>query len=175
MARWVAGTWGGAGRSVAWQVALCGGCSLCLSERPPEDSEHRAKGCFSIMGDERSPAGSQHGPHAVRDVRVCPEGDGHAPAGTVVAGSGGVWVGGSRGPVVWERRSGVLLCSLWPGSDWCEDNGGCEQICTSQADGPLCSCVTGTLQGDGKSCRGKYRGRRRSSRGERGGGLFPQR
>uniref|UniRef100_A0A8D2MX47 Alpha-tectorin n=1 Tax=Zonotrichia albicollis TaxID=44394 RepID=A0A8D2MX47_ZONAL len=41
-------------------------------------------------------------------------------------------------------------------SDWCEDNGGCEQICTSQADGPLCSCVTGTLQGDGKSCRGKY-------------------
>ncbi|KAM6370751.1 alpha-tectorin [Pluvialis apricaria] len=38
-------------------------------------------------------------------------------------------------------------------SDWCEDNGGCEQICTSQADGPLCSCVTGTLQGDGKSCR----------------------
>ncbi|XP_072740487.1 alpha-tectorin [Ciconia boyciana] len=38
-------------------------------------------------------------------------------------------------------------------SDWCEDNGGCEQICTSRADGPLCSCVTGTLQGDGKSCR----------------------
>ncbi|XP_009871936.1 PREDICTED: alpha-tectorin-like, partial [Apaloderma vittatum] len=43
-------------------------------------------------------------------------------------------------------------------SDWCEDNGGCEQICTSRADGPLCSCVTGTLQGDGKSCRGKYQG-----------------
>uniref|UniRef100_A0A670Z162 Alpha-tectorin n=1 Tax=Pseudonaja textilis TaxID=8673 RepID=A0A670Z162_PSETE len=37
--------------------------------------------------------------------------------------------------------------------DWCEDNGGCEQICTSQVDGPLCSCVTGTLQKDGKSCR----------------------
>ncbi|XP_014350371.1 alpha-tectorin, partial [Latimeria chalumnae] len=39
-------------------------------------------------------------------------------------------------------------------SDWCEeDNGGCEQICTSRVDGPLCSCVTGTLQRDGKSCR----------------------
>nr|XP_020648218.1 alpha-tectorin [Pogona vitticeps] len=37
--------------------------------------------------------------------------------------------------------------------DWCEDNGGCEQICTSQVDGPLCSCVTGTLQEDGRSCR----------------------
>ncbi|XP_048368680.1 alpha-tectorin isoform X2 [Sphaerodactylus townsendi] len=37
--------------------------------------------------------------------------------------------------------------------DWCEDNGGCEQICTSQVEGPLCSCVTGTLQEDGKSCR----------------------
>ncbi|XP_022415971.1 alpha-tectorin isoform X8 [Delphinapterus leucas] len=37
--------------------------------------------------------------------------------------------------------------------DWCEDNGGCEQICTSRVDGPLCSCVTGTLQEDGKSCR----------------------
>uniref|UniRef100_A0A8C5WMJ5 ZP domain-containing protein n=1 Tax=Laticauda laticaudata TaxID=8630 RepID=A0A8C5WMJ5_LATLA len=45
------------------------------------------------------------------------------------------------------------LCLL--GLDWCEDNGGCEQICTSQVDGPLCSCVTGTLQKDGKSCRGK--------------------
>uniref|UniRef100_A0A8D2MVG0 Alpha-tectorin n=1 Tax=Zonotrichia albicollis TaxID=44394 RepID=A0A8D2MVG0_ZONAL len=49
-------------------------------------------------------------------------------------------------------------------SDWCEDNGGCEQICTSQADGPLCSCVTGTLQGDGKSCRGKYQGQGEHSR-----------
>ncbi|XP_043931083.1 alpha-tectorin [Protopterus annectens] len=39
-------------------------------------------------------------------------------------------------------------------SDWCEDsNGGCEQICTSKVDGPMCSCVTGTLQRDGKSCR----------------------
>uniref|UniRef100_G1PN46 Alpha-tectorin n=1 Tax=Myotis lucifugus TaxID=59463 RepID=G1PN46_MYOLU len=37
--------------------------------------------------------------------------------------------------------------------DWCEDNGGCEQICTSRVEGPLCSCVTGTLQEDGKSCR----------------------
>ncbi|CAH2319465.1 alpha-tectorin [Pelobates cultripes] len=37
--------------------------------------------------------------------------------------------------------------------DWCEDNGGCEQICTSRLDGPLCSCVTGTLQEDGRSCR----------------------
>ncbi|XP_052447930.1 alpha-tectorin [Carassius gibelio] len=39
-------------------------------------------------------------------------------------------------------------------SDWCEeDNGGCEQICTSQATGAVCSCVTGMLQRDGKSCR----------------------
>ncbi|XP_063799566.1 alpha-tectorin [Pseudophryne corroboree] len=37
--------------------------------------------------------------------------------------------------------------------DWCEENGGCEQICTSRLDGPLCSCVTGTLQEDGRSCR----------------------
>lgn len=54
---------------------------------------------------------------------------------------------------------------LHKGSDWCEDNGGCEQICTSQADGPLCSCVTGTLQGDGKSCRGKQWGLVQSSCG----------
>ncbi|NXG08040.1 TECTA protein, partial [Sakesphorus luctuosus] len=47
-------------------------------------------------------------------------------------------------------------------SDWCEDNGGCEQICTSRADGPLCSCVTGTLQGDGKSCRGNSSGEHRA-------------
>lgn len=40
------------------------------------------------------------------------------------------------------------------GLDWCEDNGGCEQICTSRVDGPLCSCVTGSLQEDGRSCRG---------------------
>uniref|UniRef100_A0A3Q3JEZ7 Tectorin alpha n=1 Tax=Monopterus albus TaxID=43700 RepID=A0A3Q3JEZ7_MONAL len=39
-------------------------------------------------------------------------------------------------------------------SDWCEeDNGGCEQICTSRETGPICSCVTGMLQQDGKSCR----------------------
>ncbi|XP_028277408.1 alpha-tectorin-like [Parambassis ranga] len=39
-------------------------------------------------------------------------------------------------------------------SDWCEeDNGGCEQICTSKGTGPVCSCVTGMLQRDGKSCR----------------------
>uniref|UniRef100_A0A672P1U9 Tectorin alpha n=1 Tax=Sinocyclocheilus grahami TaxID=75366 RepID=A0A672P1U9_SINGR len=39
-------------------------------------------------------------------------------------------------------------------SDWCEeDNGGCEQICTSQVTGAVCSCVTGMLQRDGKSCR----------------------
>ncbi|MCJ8748632.1 hypothetical protein PDJAM_G00167050 [Pangasius djambal] len=39
-------------------------------------------------------------------------------------------------------------------SDWCEEgNGGCEQICTSQVSGPVCSCVTGMLQRDGKSCR----------------------
>lgn len=61
---------------------------------------------------------------------------------------------GDQGLGVWLR---CPLCCLCPGSDWCEDNGGCEQICTSRADGPLCSCVTGTLQGDGKSCRGKYR------------------
>lgn len=44
-------------------------------------------------------------------------------------------------------------CSF-SGLDWCEDNGGCEQICTSRVDGPLCSCVTGSLQEDGRSCRG---------------------
>ncbi|KAM3868709.1 alpha-tectorin [Diretmus argenteus] len=39
-------------------------------------------------------------------------------------------------------------------SDWCEtDNGGCEQMCTSKGNGPVCSCVTGMLQRDGKSCR----------------------
>ncbi|XP_061607135.1 alpha-tectorin isoform X3 [Phyllopteryx taeniolatus] len=37
---------------------------------------------------------------------------------------------------------------------WCEeDNGGCEQMCTSTASGPVCSCVTGMLQADGTSCR----------------------
>lgn len=37
---------------------------------------------------------------------------------------------------------------------WCEDaNGGCEQICSSKGTGPVCSCVTGMLQRDGKSCR----------------------
>lgn len=45
------------------------------------------------------------------------------------------------------------MCSF-SGLDWCEDNGGCEQICTSRVDGPLCSCVTGSLQEDGRSCRG---------------------
>lgn len=74
---------------------------------------------------------------------------------------------GSQGPGAWGvgawlRCSPLLSC---PGSDWCEDNGGCEQICTSQADGPLCSCVTGTLQGDGKSCRGKYWGQGGHRRG----------
>ncbi|XP_028323355.1 alpha-tectorin isoform X2 [Gouania willdenowi] len=39
-------------------------------------------------------------------------------------------------------------------SDWCEeDNGGCDQICTSKGSGPICSCVTGMLQRDGKTCR----------------------
>nr|XP_057933710.1 alpha-tectorin [Doryrhamphus excisus] len=39
-------------------------------------------------------------------------------------------------------------------SDWCEeDNGGCEQMCTSKATGPVCSCVTGMLQPDRRSCR----------------------
>ncbi|XP_020319975.1 alpha-tectorin [Oncorhynchus kisutch] len=39
-------------------------------------------------------------------------------------------------------------------SDWCEvGNGGCEQICTSKGMGAVCSCVTGMLQRDGKSCR----------------------
>ncbi|XP_071031171.1 alpha-tectorin [Oncorhynchus clarkii lewisi] len=39
-------------------------------------------------------------------------------------------------------------------SDWCEvGNGGCEQICTSKGMGAMCSCVTGMLQRDGKSCR----------------------
>ncbi|XP_019725167.1 alpha-tectorin isoform X1 [Hippocampus comes] len=39
-------------------------------------------------------------------------------------------------------------------SDWCEeDNGGCEQMCTSKAIGPVCSCVTGMLQADRKTCR----------------------
>lgn len=70
----------------------------------------------------------------------------------------------AQGLGVWEPGSVVSLCCLCPGSDWCEDNGGCEQICTSRADGPLCSCVTGTLQGDGKSCRGKYQGRGGHSR-----------
>ncbi|KAL4608607.1 alpha-tectorin [Arapaima gigas] len=38
-------------------------------------------------------------------------------------------------------------------SDWCEENnGGCDQICTSQVTGAVCSCVTGTLQRDGKTC-----------------------
>ncbi|TKS83231.1 Alpha-tectorin Precursor [Collichthys lucidus] len=39
-------------------------------------------------------------------------------------------------------------------ANWCEDNnGGCEQICSSKTTGPVCSCVTGMLQRDGKSCR----------------------
>ncbi|XP_047199382.1 alpha-tectorin [Hippoglossus stenolepis] len=39
-------------------------------------------------------------------------------------------------------------------SDWCEyHNGGCEQICSSKGTGPVCSCVTGMLQRDGRSCR----------------------
>ncbi|XP_034539787.1 alpha-tectorin [Notolabrus celidotus] len=39
-------------------------------------------------------------------------------------------------------------------SDWCEvDNGGCEQICTSKTSGPICSCVTGMLQPNRRSCR----------------------
>ncbi|KAI4794602.1 hypothetical protein KUCAC02_031959 [Chaenocephalus aceratus] len=39
-------------------------------------------------------------------------------------------------------------------SDWCAfGNGGCEQICSSKSSGPVCSCVTGMLQRDGKSCR----------------------
>uniref|UniRef100_A0AAV2J672 ZP domain-containing protein n=1 Tax=Knipowitschia caucasica TaxID=637954 RepID=A0AAV2J672_KNICA len=39
-------------------------------------------------------------------------------------------------------------------ADWCaEANGGCEQICSSKSVGPVCSCVTGMLQQDGKSCR----------------------
>ncbi|XP_035289969.1 alpha-tectorin isoform X1 [Anguilla anguilla] len=38
-------------------------------------------------------------------------------------------------------------------SDWCEENnGGCQQICTSQVTGAACSCVTGSLQKDGKTC-----------------------
>uniref|UniRef100_A0A3B3QDX7 Tectorin alpha n=1 Tax=Paramormyrops kingsleyae TaxID=1676925 RepID=A0A3B3QDX7_9TELE len=41
-------------------------------------------------------------------------------------------------------------------SDWCEENnGGCGQICTSQVTGAVCSCVTGTLQRDGKTCLGE--------------------
>lgn len=41
-------------------------------------------------------------------------------------------------------------------SDWCEeDNGGCEQMCTSKAFGPVCSCVTGMLQADRKTCQSK--------------------
>ncbi|KAL0994620.1 hypothetical protein UPYG_G00124980 [Umbra pygmaea] len=39
-------------------------------------------------------------------------------------------------------------------ADWCEfDNGGCDQICSSKGPGPVCSCVTGMLQRDGKTCR----------------------
>uniref|UniRef100_A0AAY5JW14 Tectorin alpha n=1 Tax=Esox lucius TaxID=8010 RepID=A0AAY5JW14_ESOLU len=39
-------------------------------------------------------------------------------------------------------------------SDWCEvGNGGCDQICTSKGMGAVCSCVTGMLQRDGKTCR----------------------
>ncbi|XP_072769863.1 alpha-tectorin isoform X1 [Nerophis lumbriciformis] len=38
--------------------------------------------------------------------------------------------------------------------DWCqEDNGGCEQMCTSKTTGPVCSCVTGMLQADRRSCQ----------------------
>lgn len=56
----------------------------------------------------------------------------------------------------WDLRPRFDLTSCsFSGLDWCEDNGGCEQICTSRVDGPLCSCVTGTLQEDGKSCRGR--------------------
>ncbi|XP_041030218.1 alpha-tectorin [Carcharodon carcharias] len=39
-------------------------------------------------------------------------------------------------------------------ADWCEeDNGGCEQICTSQVEHAVCSCITGFLHWDGKHCR----------------------
>ena len=49
-----------------------------------------------------------------------------------------------------------LTCDVSSESDWCEDNnGGCEQICTSKTTGPVCSCVTGMLQRDGKTCRSK--------------------
>lgn len=51
-----------------------------------------------------------------------------------------------------------VYCMCVLDSDWCEEaNGGCEQICTSQVTGAVCSCVTGMLQRDGKSCRGKLR------------------
>lgn len=71
----------------------------------------------------------------------------------------------------------ICLKLMWPaalflGLDWCEDNGGCEQICTSRVDGPLCSCVTGTLQEDGKSCRGKCNCLFKAGGGEHWG-LFP--
>lgn len=85
-----------------------------------------------------------------------PQGRAKTPVGLLAAGGNGGPSGQSGGCLgsssIVPTRFHVFLP---PGSDWCEDNGGCEQICTSRADGPLCSCVTGTLQGDGKSCRGK--------------------
>uniref|UniRef100_A0A3Q2CMV0 Tectorin alpha n=1 Tax=Cyprinodon variegatus TaxID=28743 RepID=A0A3Q2CMV0_CYPVA len=55
-----------------------------------------------------------------------------------------------------DHKEHILTVGPIRRRDWCEeDNGGCEQICTSKATGPICSCVTGMLQPDGKSCRSK--------------------
>ncbi|MEQ2292971.1 hypothetical protein AMECASPLE_028334 [Ameca splendens] len=53
-----------------------------------------------------------------------------------------------------NRNTRLITTTSSSESDWCEeDNGSCEQICTSKSTGPICSCVTGMLQPDGKSCR----------------------
>uniref|UniRef100_A0AAY4DW95 Tectorin alpha n=1 Tax=Denticeps clupeoides TaxID=299321 RepID=A0AAY4DW95_9TELE len=53
-----------------------------------------------------------------------------------------------------EHKEHILSVGPIRRRDWCEENnGGCEQICTSQHNGAVCSCVTGMLQRDGKSCR----------------------
>uniref|UniRef100_A0A4W3GVP4 Tectorin alpha n=1 Tax=Callorhinchus milii TaxID=7868 RepID=A0A4W3GVP4_CALMI len=57
-----------------------------------------------------------------------------------------------------RQRPNQQILSVGPirrkAADWCQDgNGGCEQICSSDPRGPVCSCVTGSLQRDRKNCR----------------------